>query len=84
MASDPHAGMRISAHLDSETPNRAILHVSSPALRGSDDMTARIDERYGRVMTGLSRQLRSPLEHDAEIGDYAIAITVLPDGQARW
>ncbi len=83
MASDPHAGMRISAHLDSDAPNRAILHVSSPALRGSDDMTARIDERYGRVMTGLSRQLRSPLEHDAEIGDYAIAITVLPDGQAR-
>jgi hypothetical protein len=41
-------------------------------------MSVRIEERYGRVLTGLSRQLRAPLEHDPETGDYSISITVLP------
>ncbi|EZP72977.1 Histidine kinase [Sphingomonas paucimobilis] len=77
MICDPRAGMRISAHLDSEQADRAILHVSSPALRGSETMSAQVDERYGRVLTGLSRQLRSPLAHDPEAGDYAIAFAVL-------
>jgi hypothetical protein len=39
-------------------------------------MTQLLDDRYGRVLTGLSRQLRAPLEYDGEIGNYRIAITV--------
>lgn len=79
MLSDPRAAMRISAHLEPDRTDRAVLHINSSALRGSPDMSARIDERYGRVLMGLSRQLRAPLDHDPDIGDYSIAITVLPE-----
>ena len=77
MLSDPHASMRISAHRVPEVADRALLRVTSGALRASDDMAAHLQDRYGRVLTGLSRQLRAPLDHDAEIGDYSIMITVV-------
>ena len=78
MLSDPRTGMRISVQLEPGRDDRAVLHLSSPALRGSELMSARIEERYGRVLTGLSRQLRAPLNHDPVSGDYAIAINVIP------
>ncbi|EPR09019.1 histidine kinase [Sphingobium indicum IP26] len=77
MLSNPRTAMRISVQLEPGRTDRAVLHILSPALRGSPDMTARLEERYGRVLTGLSRQLRAPLDHDPETGDYAIVITVL-------
>ena len=78
MLSDPRTAMRISVQLEEGRLDRAILHIVSPALRRSPEITGRLEERYGRVLTGLSRQLRAPLEHDPETGDYAIAIMVLP------
>lgn len=78
MLSDPRTAMRISVQLEPDRVDRAVLHISSPALRGSPEMSARIEERYGRVLTGLSRQLRAPLDHDPEVGDYSIAVTVIP------
>ncbi len=78
MLSDPRTGMRISVQLEPGRDDRAVLHLSSPALRGSEMMSARIEERYGRVLTGLSRQLRAPLNHDPATGDYSIAINVIP------
>jgi two-component sensor histidine kinase len=78
MLSNPKTAMHISVQLEPGRDDRAVLHISSPALRASDAMSARIEERYGRVLTGLSRQLRAPLEHDTAAGDYSIAITVIP------
>lgn len=78
MLSAPRTAMQISVQLEPDRDDRAVLRVSSPALRGSEEMNERIDDRYGRVLTGLSRQLRAPLEHDPVIGDYSIAITVIP------
>jgi len=78
MISDPRTAMRISVQLEADRDDRALLQISSPALRGSAEMSSRLEERYGRVLTGLSRQLRSPLDHDPETGDYSIAITVVP------
>ena len=74
----PQATMRISVQLEPDRDDRARLTVRSTGLRSSDDMASHLDERYGRVLTGLSRQLRSPLDHDAETGRYSIAISVIP------
>ncbi|MEC3911717.1 sensor histidine kinase [Sphingobium sp. CR2-8] len=74
----PQAGMRISIQLEPDRDDRARLTVESPGLRTSDDMASRLDERYGRVLTGLSRQLRAPLDYDGETGSYTIVITVIP------
>lgn len=78
MLSDPRATMRITVHLEPGRTDRAILAMSSAALAASPDMSILLGNRYGRVMTGLSRQLRAPLEHDGETGSYAIAINVVP------
>ena len=78
MMLDPQGTMRISVALLPDRTDRALLTVWSPGLRASDAMTLHLAERYGRVLTGLSRQLRSPLDHDEDGGGYSIAITVIP------
>ncbi|MDI1297000.1 MAG: sensor histidine kinase [bacterium] len=78
MRSAPQASMRISVQREPDRDDRAVLRVESPGLRASDDLTTHLAERYGRVLTGLSRQLRAPLDHDPEAGSYAISIAVVP------
>ena len=78
MLSDPRATMRISIHLEKGRSDRALLRMASTALAPSPEVKAMLDERYGRVLTGLSRQLRAPLNHDSESDSYAIAISVIP------
>ena len=76
MRLDPQGRMRISVQWQQDA--RALLAIQSSGLRESPTMSAYLDDRYGRVLTGLSRQLRAPLDHDGEAGRYAIAITILP------
>jgi two-component sensor histidine kinase len=79
MSCSGSAQVRISIKSDEE-PDRAILRVSSPALIGSPQVEALIESRYGRVMSGLARQLRTKLHHDPLVGAYeaSIAITGRP------
>ncbi|OYY65865.1 MAG: histidine kinase [Sphingomonas sp. 28-62-11] len=66
-----------SASGDNETSpslSSAILRISSPALVDSDLLRAELSERYGRVIEGLSRQLRAKLHHDPLVGAYEIPI----------
>lgn len=60
-----------------EAEGRANVRVVSRALVESDELRELIATRYGRVMEGLSRQLRSPLHHDPLVGAYEIGIPVL-------
>ncbi|HUD94190.1 sensor histidine kinase [Sphingobium sp.] len=78
MRLDPQGRMRISVQLQADAENRAVLEVRSAGLRESEAMTDLLDDRYRRVLTGLSRQLRAPLDHDGETGCFAIAITIIP------
>ncbi len=56
------------------TETAAILRISSPALIDGDALRTELNERYGRVIEGLSRQLRAKLHHDPLVGAYEIAI----------
>src|SRR3546814_349914 len=63
---NPHAIMHISAGgsaaVESQpTPHRATLRVQSEALVASPAMSDYLHHRFGRILTGLSRQLRAPL-----------------------
>jgi len=60
-----------------DVPERAVLRVVSRALVDGDTLRDLATHRYGRVMEGLSRQLRSKLHHDPLAGAYEIAIAVL-------
>ncbi|MEJ7927392.1 sensor histidine kinase [Sphingobium sp. AN641] len=76
MLAGPSAGMRITVR-QIDTPGRACLTVASSALTGTL-VTDPLHDRFDRVLTGLSRQLRAPLERDEEAGSYAIAISAVP------
>lgn len=76
MMVDPAMTIRISVHATDDQPGRANLVVSSPALRPSNEMQSYLDQRFGRILTGLSRQLRAPLSFNESTGSYAIEISV--------
>ncbi len=78
MMLDPQGAMRILVPLESGHTDRATLIIEARGLRDTPEMTALLADRYGRVLTGLSRQLRAPLVHDGEAGRYSIAISVVP------
>ena len=71
----PTAQIRISVGPD-ESDARAVLRVNSPALIDDDRMRTLVAERYGRVIEGLSRQLRSKLHYDPLVGAYEISVAV--------
>src|SRR3546814_6448910 len=78
---NPHAIMHISAGGSAAVESqpmrhRATLRVQSEALVASPAMSDYLHHRFGRILTGLSRQLRAPLEHDVQKGEYAIAIAL--------
>ncbi|MCC2976964.1 histidine kinase [Sphingomonas sp. PL-96] len=74
MMVNPATQARISAKLASVEAEQVVLRVSSPALVESAELSALVASRYGRVLLGLSRQLRAPLHHDPLVGAYEIAI----------
>lgn len=68
--------------IELEAPNSenrcALLSVCSPALAAT--AAREIDrDRYARVLAGLARQLREPLERHPDKGAYSIRIPVLAD-----
>ena len=75
MLTDPTALVRISVRKTAEA-GRAALTVASAALRPSDALQARLDGQFDRVLQGLSRQLRAPLDYDPAAGSYRITVTV--------
>lgn len=58
----------------------ANLAVQSDSLRGEAHRDSELFERFDRIVTGLSRQLRSTIERDIETGRYSLAITVIDKG----
>jgi len=76
MACDPQAHIRISLS-PGEDERRAVLRVSSPALIDSEGLQRELTNRYGRVLEGLSRQLRSALHHEPLSGAYEITVAVI-------
>lgn len=72
---NPAAQVRISVKAGAE-PGKAVLRVISPALVDSPELVDLVTNRYGRVMMGLARQLRTQLHHDPLTGAYEATIAV--------
>jgi two-component system, sensor histidine kinase PdtaS len=67
----------IAIHMHRRPGDLATLSVQSSALSDCADTAGDRFASYERVLTGLSRQLRQPLHHDAMAGRYSIDIPVL-------
>ncbi len=70
------APMKISVLREAEE-RMAELLIQSDSLIASDTLDHLLETRFGRVLTGLSRQLRQPLVYDAEKGSYQIRFSTL-------
>ncbi len=77
MSTMPTTQIRISLIGAVDQPNRATMRLSSPALIEGDLLRTLLATRYGRVIEGLSRQLRSKLHHDPLVGAFEISIAVI-------
>jgi two-component sensor histidine kinase len=76
MSCEPAAQLRISLRAG-EDDGHAVLRISSPALIEGELLKHELENRYGRVLEGLSRQLRSALHHEPLSGAYEIAVAVV-------
>ncbi|MGQ0589296.1 MAG: sensor histidine kinase, partial [Sphingosinicella sp.] len=69
---------QVSILLEREAPTLARLCVEVDSLAGGAvECEEAISERFERIITGLSRQLRSTLERDPERGLYEVRIAVV-------
>lgn len=62
---------------DGTSPGAAQLTVEADSLRTGGGGDSTLTERFERIVTGLSRQLRSTLDRDPEAGRYTLAIAVV-------
>jgi two-component sensor histidine kinase len=69
------AQIRISVKAAQE-PDRAVLRVSSPALVEGAGLERLLETRYGRVIGGLARQLRTKLHHDPLVGAFEASFAI--------
>lgn len=76
MHAAPGVQINISTLTDAATPASATLRISSPALADSPEFAALYEHRYGRVIGGLVRRLRSQLHHDPLIGAFELAVAI--------
>ena len=58
-------------------PAAAMLTIESASLRQGAPHDPHLFERFDRVVTGLSRQLRASMTRDGEVGSYSLPIAVL-------
>ncbi len=76
MNCDPAAQIRVAVK-PGDDDKKAKFRVVSRAFVASEALEGLLSTRYGRVIEGLSRQLRAPLHHDPMVGAYEIAVAIL-------
>ncbi|HEX8216925.1 MAG TPA: sensor histidine kinase [Allosphingosinicella sp.] len=67
----------VAITLEGAGPGYALLAVESDSLAGEISCEPQLFERFDRIITGLSRQLRSTLDRVPEQGRYAVRIAVV-------
>jgi hypothetical protein len=67
----------VAITLEGDGPAHAALAIESDSLTGDVTCDAQLFERFDRIVTGLSRQLRSALDRDTVRGRYSVRIAVV-------
>lgn len=61
-----------------DEPDQIQLSFCADGYKTSPALKKQLKDQYLRILDGLSRQLRSPLEHDSKIGCYSIIVPLIP------
>ena len=67
----------VSIMLDGDGPGIARLTIEVDSLAGGGTDDGALSERFDRIISGLARQLRSALDHDAERGRYSVRFPIV-------
>jgi len=67
----------VAISLQGHAGKTALLCIESGSLRSDIACDEKLFERFDRIVTGLSRQLRSTIQRDTEIGCYSLDIAVV-------
>ncbi|HEX8444515.1 MAG TPA: sensor histidine kinase [Allosphingosinicella sp.] len=70
----------VTVAMEQVRPNASLLSIESEALQGKIECDTKLAERFDRIVTGLSRQLRSVLTKDLETGRYSLEIAIVGRG----
>jgi hypothetical protein len=70
----------VAIALEGQSASTARLSIESAALRSGTPCDEKLFERFERIVTGLSRQLRSAVDRDMDAGRFALNIAVLAKG----
>ena len=70
----------VRIRLAADETGAAVLMIESESLRQDAPRDPHLFERFDRIITGLSRQLRSSMTKDGEGGSYSLPIAVLNKG----
>jgi two-component sensor histidine kinase len=73
-------GTHVTVTIEEVRPGMAGLSVATDALRGEPRCDEKLFERFDRIVTGLSRQLRSAIQKDTEAGRYSLEIAIVDGG----
>lgn len=76
MQVSPAAQVHISTQTTGDAATATLLRISSPALADSPAFATLHDKRYGRVIGGLVRQLRSQLHHEPLTGAFELQVSI--------
>jgi two-component system, sensor histidine kinase PdtaS len=74
-AGDATAPVAIDIHMTGDGKGR--ITIASNALRKSADFEALLTARYARILEGLGRQLRAPIDHDPAVGRFSAEFAML-------
>ncbi|MFA5989500.1 MAG: sensor histidine kinase [Sphingomonas sp.] len=77
MVRSPDAAIALTLAKNASGATCSLLTINSAALAAPPAFSAEQTQRYGRIITGLARQLRSPLAHDEAKGSYAIELPTI-------
>jgi HAMP domain-containing protein len=70
----------VTVTMEQVRPNAALLAVETEALQGEISCEPKLAERFDRIVTGLSRQLRSVIAKDVETGRYSLEVAIVGRG----
>jgi two-component system, sensor histidine kinase PdtaS len=78
-ASDAHAPVSITLDALPDQGTRARISIMSESLRSTPEFEARLAARYARIIEGLGRQLRAPIERNNQTGRFSVEFAALAE-----
>lgn len=83
LAATGNARAAIAIDIHAAEDGRGRITIESDALQRSPDFDALLASRYARILEGLGRQLRAPIEHNTAKGRFSAEFAILAGDEQK-